>query len=46
MEGYLGSALETKMELEFVEVNPDGRSRTLDHFHSPPPVVTQGFFKG
>jgi hypothetical protein len=47
MKGYLGSALEMKMELEFVEVNPDGRSRTLDHFFIPPaPVVTKGFLKG
>jgi len=46
MKGQLGSALEVKMELEFVEVNSDGRSRTLDHFHPPAPVITQGFFKG
>ena len=46
MKGYLRSAPGLKMELEFVEVNPDGRSRTLDHFSFPrPPLVTLGFSK-
>ena len=39
MKGYLSSALGMKMELEFIQVNMNGRSRTLDHFHPPAPPL-------
>jgi len=42
----LGSALEMKKELEFIQVNLDGRSRTLDHFYPPGPGCKPGFFEG
>ena len=39
MKGQLTLVLEMKMKLEFIQVNPDGRSRILDHFYTPIPVV-------
>jgi hypothetical protein len=32
MKGQLGFVSKSKVELEFTQVDPDGRSRTFDHF--------------
>ena len=34
------------MELEFIQVNLDGRSRNLDDFILPDPAYNAGFFRG
>ncbi len=43
MKGQLTLVLEMKMKLEFIQVNPDGRSRILNHFY-PRTSLVGGYF--
>jgi hypothetical protein len=42
----LSFAFEIKMELEFIQVNQEARSRISDHFCPPGPGCNPGFFRG
>ncbi len=44
MEGELRSALEMQMELEFIQVNLEGRLRISNHFYPHGPGGNPGFF--
>jgi hypothetical protein len=44
MQGKFGSALEMKMELEFIQVNLEGRPGTFYHFCPHAPGQNPGFF--
>ena len=44
MKGQLSLVLEMKMKPETIQVNLDGRSRTLTHFYPSDPGFNPGFF--
>jgi hypothetical protein len=46
IKGELSSALELKMEHEFIKVNLDRRSRISDHFNPHGPGCNPNYFRG
>jgi hypothetical protein len=46
MQGELRSALEMKVELEFIQVNLEGRVRISNHFYPCGPGCKPNFFRG